>query len=237
MFRNIKVIAFDADDTLWVNEPIFKKAHEDFAEIVCEWIKSNDIEAELYKTEIQNIPIYGFGIKGFTLSMIETSIRVSHGQINTDQISKIINIGKEMHNHPVELLPEVENTLKTLSGDYRLIVATKGDLLEQQRKLKRSNLEKYFHHVEVMSDKTPAQYQRLIKHLDIAPESFLMIGNSIRSDILPALDIGGYAIHVPYYLSWIHEQVDDFDTNRPRFMECERLSDIVDHLLASGSAR
>ena len=229
------MIAFDADDTLWVNEPIFKKAHEDFAGIVSEWIKPDDIEAELYKTEIRNIPIYGFGIKGFTLSMVETAMRMSHGQISTDQISRIINIGKGMHNHPVDLLPEVENTLEALSGNYRLIVATKGDLLEQQRKLKRSNLEKYFHHVEVMSDKTQEQYQRLIKHLDIDPGSFLMIGNSIRSDILPVLEIGGYAIHVPYYLSWIHEQVDDFDANRPRFMECERLSDIVRHLMPLGT--
>ena len=231
MFRNVKVVAFDADDTLWVNEPIFKKAHQDFAEIVSQWIGFDEIPAELYKTEVRNIPIYGFGIKGFILSMIETSIRVSQGEISAAQIGDIIGIGKGMQRHPVELLPEVEDTLETLSARYRLIVATKGDLIEQQRKLRESNLEKYFHHVEVMSDKTPDYYRKLIKHLDIETEDFLMIGNSIRSDILPVLEIGGHAIHVPYHLNWIHEQVDDFDTNRPRFMECERLKEVIRHLL------
>ena len=235
MFRNIKVIAFDADDTLWVNEPIFKKAHRDFAEIVSQWIGFEEIPDELYKTEIRNIPLYGFGIKGFILSMIETSMRVSNREVSAVQIGEIIEIGKGMQKHPVELLPEVEETLQALNARYRLIVATKGDLIEQQRKLKESKLEKYFHHVEVMSDKTPDYYRKLITHLDIDPEDFLMIGNSIRSDILPVLEIGGHAIHVPYHLNWIHEQVDDFDTNRPRFMECERLSDVLRHLLPIGT--
>lgn len=226
VFQNIKVIAFDADDTLWENEPYFQDAQREFGEIVRQWIHPDDVVTEHYKTEIRNIPIYGYGIKGFTLSLIETAMHLSDERITAKQIKSIIEIGKRMHNHPVNLIDEVEEVLQTLSNNFRLIVATKGDLLDQERKLQRSKLEKYFHHVEIMSDKTEAHYQSLLDHLDIPINEFLMIGNSLKSDIVPVLNLGGMAIHIPFHIDWVHENVDTFDPKNARFTKCSKLSDI-----------
>ncbi|WP_373397896.1 HAD family hydrolase [Algoriphagus halophilus] len=149
----IKVIAFDADDTLWVNEPFFREAEEKFTEMLEDFMPQHSSLKELYHTEIENINIYGYGIKGFMLSMIETAIRVSEKNIPLTMIERIMDIGKEMMGKPVEMLPEVEQVLKELSSDYRLVMATKGDLVDQERKLKKSGLEAYFHHIEIMSEK------------------------------------------------------------------------------------
>jgi putative hydrolase of the HAD superfamily len=206
---NIKVIAFDADDTLWVNEPYFRRTEEAFCNLFSEFLPAHDIERELLKTEIGNLGLYGYGIKGFVLSMIETALKVTDGQINTHAIEKILTLGKELLNEPIELLEGVEQVLQALQGKYRLVVATKGDLLDQERKLKKSNLLQYFHHIEVMSEKDDASYLKLVKHLDIQPAELLMIGNSLKSDIIPVLNIGGHAIHVPYHITWVHEMVEN----------------------------
>jgi putative hydrolase of the HAD superfamily len=206
---DIKVIAFDADDTLWVNEPYFRRTEEKFCNLFSEFLPAHDIERELLKTEIGNLGLYGYGIKGFVLSMIETALKVTDGQINTQAIEKILALGKELLNEPIELLEGVEQVLQTLQGKYRLVVATKGDLLDQERKLKKSNLSQYFHHIEVMSEKDDASYLKLVKHLDIQSNELLMIGNSLKSDIIPVLNIGGHAIHVPYHITWVHEMVEN----------------------------
>jgi len=206
---NVKVIAFDADDTLWVNEPYFRRTEEKFCTLFSEFLPTHDIERELLKTEIGNLGLYGYGIKGFVLSMIETALSVTDGQINTQAIEKILTLGKELLNEPIELLEGVEQVLQTLQGKYRLVVATKGDLLDQERKLKKSNLSQYFHHIEVMSEKDDASYLKLVKHLDIEPGELLMVGNSLKSDIIPVLNIGGHAIHVPYHITWVHEMVEN----------------------------
>lgn len=223
---DLKVIAFDADDTLWVNEPYFRQTEERFYELLGGFATQHELERELLKTEIGNLPLYGYGIKGFILSMIETAMQVSNNAIGSDIVAKIIDLGKEMLNQPLELLDGVEEVLQTLHGQYKLVVATKGDLLDQERKLKKSGISHYFHHIEVMSEKDDANYLKLIKHLDIQPTELMMIGNSLKSDILPVLNIGGYATHVPYHITWAHEQIEQGIDN-DRFKSVERIKDVL----------
>jgi putative hydrolase of the HAD superfamily len=207
MFEDIKVIAFDADDTLWVNETYFREAEEVFAELLSKYETKNKIDQELFKTEIKNLAIYGYGIKGFVLSMIESALALSNYKLPPETVEKILAIGKEMLEKQVELLSGVEEVLQNLLGKFKLIVATKGDLLDQEKKLEKSNLLKYFHHIEIMSDKKEKDYIKLLKHLDIEPSQFLMIGNSLKSDVLPLLKIGAIAIHIPFHTTWIHEEI------------------------------
>jgi putative hydrolase of the HAD superfamily len=224
---NIKVIAFDADDTLWVNEPYFRQTEEAFCNLLGEYASLHELERELLKMEIQNLALYGYGVKGFVLSMVETALLVSNNTISANMVEQILDLGKQMLNQPIELLDGVEEVLETLKGKYRLVVATKGDLLDQERKLKKSNLTGYFHHVEVMSEKDDANYLKLIKHLDIQPDELLMIGNSLKSDIVPVLNVGGHAIHVPYHITWAHEQIEDAIDNE-RFKSVENIRDILE---------
>ncbi|MBE9583012.1 HAD family hydrolase [Mucilaginibacter sp. JRF] len=211
----IKVIAFDADDTLWVNEPYFRRTEEEFYKLLNEYLQQHALERELLKTEIGNLKLYGYGVKGFILSMIETALQVTNNTIPAEVIGQIIDLGKALLDEPIELLDGVEEVLSALKGRYRLVVATKGDLLDQERKLKKSGLSHYFHHIEIMSEKDDANYLKLLKHLDIQPGELLMIGNSLKSDIMPILNIGGSAIHVPYHITWAHEQIEDtIDSDR-----------------------
>jgi len=205
---DIKVIAFDADDTLWVNEPYFKEIEEKFCDLLEDYLPRHTLVKELFKTEIDNLSLYGYGVKGFMLSMIETALRVTNNTLNIEVIEKAIGFGKELLQKDIELLDGVEDVLKALQGKYRLVVATKGDLLDQERKLKKSGLEHYFHHIEIMSDKQESDYKSLIKHLDIEASQFLMMGNSLKSDVLPVLSIGGHGIHIPYHTTWAHETVE-----------------------------
>ncbi len=208
MNNQIKVIAFDADDTLWVNETYFREAEKEFAGLLSQYETENKIDQELFKLEIQNLGMYGYGIKGFTLSMVECALQLSNYMVSQKTIDAILDIGKEMLEKPIELLDGVEEVLQNLQGKYRLIVATKGDLLDQERKLEKSGLLKYFHHIEVMSEKKVPDYQKLVKHLDIQPNELLMIGNSLKSDVLPLLEIGAKAIHIPFHTTWQHEIVE-----------------------------
>jgi putative hydrolase of the HAD superfamily len=223
------VIAFDADDTLWVNEPYFRESEEAFASLFEDFLPMHQTQQELFKTEMDNLALYGYGVKGFMLSMVETAVRITGGTLSAEGTSRILEIGKHLLARPNELLENVENVLQALSGKYRLVVATKGDLLDQERKLKNSGLEKYFHHIEIMSDKQPADYIKLIKHLDIAPEEFMMVGNSLKSDIIPVLEIGGHGVHVPFHTTWAHEMVSN-PVVHPQFREVEQLTDILEFL-------
>ena len=206
-FDQIKTIAFDADDTLWVNETYFRDTEERFASLLERFETKNKIDQELFKKEMQNLPVYGYGIKGFMLSMIELALELSNGAVSPQVLQEILVMGKEMIAHPVELLPHIKEVLEKLSKKYRLIVLTKGDLLDQERKLEASGLSEYFHHVEVMSDKTPEKYKHLLDHLQIKTSEFLMIGNSLKSDVLPLIEIGAQAIHIPFHTTWVHEEV------------------------------
>jgi putative hydrolase of the HAD superfamily len=223
----LKVIAFDADDTLWVNEPFFREAEEKFASLLEDFMPQHAIMKELYMTEIQNLALYGYGIKGFILSMIEAAMRISDHKMPISLVEKVINIGREMLEKPVELLPGVEEALRSLNGDYRMVLATKGDLLDQERKLKKSGLEKYFHHIEIMSEKRSSDFEKLIRHLDVAPQDFLMMGNSLKSDILPVLELGGHAIHIPFHITWAHEQIEH-EVEHDQFYTVSCISDAAE---------
>lgn len=227
-YKNIKVIGFDADDTLWVNETYFREAEEEAAKLLSLYETPNKIDQELFKMEIKNLPTYGYGVKGFVLSMIELAIELSNGKVSNKVISEMLTIGKDMINKPIELLEGVEDVLKVLSKDYRLIVATKGDLLDQERKLEKSGLLKYFHHIEVLSEKQEDNYSKLLNHLDIEPESFLMIGNSLKSDILPLVNIGAKAIHVPFHTTWQHETVTKKEANGSEYKTVQSLTEILE---------
>ena len=226
MYRNIKVIAFDADDTLWVNEPFFRDAENEFCKLLKNYISKEDCKQLLFEVEIKNLPLYGYGIKPFTLSLIEAAIALSKNRIPLETVSKIIELGKEMLSKPIKLIDGIEETLIKLSSKYRLVMATKGDLLDQERKLKKSGLENYFHHIEVMSDKQPDNYQKLLQHLDITSNQFLMIGNSLKSDVLPVLEIGAYAIHIPFHITWEHEKVTK-KVSHHQFKKIELASELL----------
>jgi putative hydrolase of the HAD superfamily len=226
-YSNIKVIGFDADDTLWVNETYFREAEEQVGYLLSHYETPNKIDQELFKMEMKNLPIYGYGVKGFVLSMIEMAVELSNKTVSSKIIEAILDIGKDMINRPIELLEGVEAVLKTLSRDYKLIVATKGDLLDQERKLEKSGLINYFHHVEVLSEKQEANYAKLLKHLDIEPSEFLMIGNSLKSDILPLINIGAEAIHIPFHTTWQHEMVSKNEANGAQFKTVDSLKDIL----------
>jgi len=224
--NNIQTIAFDADDTLWINESHFQDIEADYCRLLSNYLPLEELSRELFKTEMQNIAIYGYGIKSFTLSMIETALRISGNKVDGSIINTIIDYGKYLLNLPIELLPGVEYVLNVLQNNYRLVVATKGDLLDQERKLNRSGLQDYFHHVEVMSEKQADDYQKLINQLDCSPDHFLMIGNSVKSDILPVLEIGGYAAYIPFHVTWAHETIKE-EIQHPRFIKLDEITDIL----------
>jgi putative hydrolase of the HAD superfamily len=225
----LKVIAFDADDTLWHNEAYFQETEHKFCSLLENYLPQHTVARELLKTEIDNIELYGYGIKAFMLSMIETAIRVSDRKISNEALEKIIEYGREHLNKPVELLDGVEEVLQKLNGRYRLVMATKGDLLDQERKLKKSGLERHFHHIEIMSEKKEPDFQKLIKHLDIAPSEFAMVGNSLKSDVLPVLNLGGHGFHVPYHITWAHETIDT-SIDHPNFRELKELADLLNYV-------
>ena len=225
----LKVIAFDADDTLWVNEPYFRQTEEQFYNLLSEYSSQHTLERELLKTEIENLALYGYGIKGFVLSMIETALKATDNKISVEVVGKIMALGKQMLDNPIELLDGVEEVLLALKDKYRLVVATKGDLLDQERKLRKSGISHYFHHIEIMSEKDDANYLKLIKHLDIQPAELLMVGNSLKSDILPVLNIGGYGVHVPYHITWAHEHIEH-SIDDEKFKSVEGIRDILGFL-------
>lgn len=223
---NLKVIAFDADDTLFVNEPYFQETEQKFCDLMSGYLSREELSNELFKIEIKNLDSYGYGIKAYILSMIEAGLTISKGTLKTKVVEEIIILGKDLLQKPIELIDGVEDTLKALYGNYKLVVATKGDLKDQRRKLHDSGLGNYFHHIEVMSDKKEKDYLDLISRLDIKNESFLMIGNSLKSDVLPVLSIGGYAMHVPFHTTWEHEKIN-YKIEHPNFIMADNISEVL----------
>ena len=223
---NPKIIAFDADDTLWHNEPYFDEAQERFCVLFQDYASSQEILGLILNHQIKNLPLYGFGIKAFTLSMIESALELTNHKISGQNIQKVIQIGKDLLQKPVELLPNVTEVLEQLKGSHKLIVATKGDLKDQHRKLHDSGIGAYFHHIEVMSDKAELDYEKMLGRLDCNAEDFLMIGNSLKSDVLPVLNIGGHAIHIPYHTTWEYEKID-FEIEHENFKSFTNITEIL----------
>ncbi|MBN1133273.1 MAG: HAD family hydrolase [Bacteroidales bacterium] len=226
MKKRLRVIGFDADDTLWINEPYYREAEEAFEKLMKPYKAGKNIAAELYRTEMGNLKWYGYGIKSFILSLVQCAIDITGGRVTSGTISEILQLGRHMLERPIELLEDVRPVIEKLSKQYRLIVATKGDLLDQERKMEKSSISSFFHHIEIMSDKQETHYSLLLHHLEIDPSEFMMIGNSMRSDIFPVLSLGGYAIHVPFHTTWMHEEVEA-DPVSSRFFRVSRLSEII----------
>ena len=224
--RIFDFVAFDADDTLWHNERLYAAAQDRFVELLARYHEPEWIRGRLFQTEMRNLQHFGYGIKAFALSMIETAVELTEGRICGEDIQALIDVAKGMLNAEVELLPQVAETIPRLAGKYRLIVITKGDLLDQEGKVARSGLADYFEHVEIVSEKTAASYAALLARLGIAAERFVMVGNSLRSDILPILELGGRAVYVPYALTWQHEVVEPPPAGQPGYHLIEHMGQL-----------
>ncbi len=222
---NLPIIAFDADDTLWPNEPYFREAEKDMMKILTPYYRGDDLIEHLYQQEIMNLHIFGYGAKGFTLSMIESAIELSEGKICGKEIQKIIELGKQIMTYPIELLDGVEETLTAL-GEHRLVLITKGDLFDQESKVARSGLANHFDAIEIVSEKDDETYSKLLERHKIKPENFWMVGNSLKSDVLPIARIGGTAVHIPYESTWQHEQVETDASMRKTYHELTSIREL-----------
>jgi putative hydrolase of the HAD superfamily len=216
------VIAFDADDTLWRNEELYAQAHARFATLLAPYW-DGEIAPTLDRIETNNLGHYGYGIKGFILSLIETAIELSQGRVPGQVIQDVIDLGRHMLDAPVQLLDHAQETLASLAASYPLMLITKGDLLDQESKIARSGLEPYFRHIEIISDKTASRYSALLARHRLQPARFLMVGNSLRSDILPVVSLGSYAVHIPYHLTWTHEHIQPTPQQCRRYFQLEHL--------------
>lgn len=227
MKTEFDLIGFDADDTLWLNQPNYDDVENEYCELLSNYISTEDVSKELYSTEMQNLSLYGYGAKSFMLSMIETAIRITNNEVTQTILNEILILGKKLINRPVSLINGVKEVLEFFNEiGIIIILVTKGDLIDQERKLHKSNLEKYFHHIEIMSDKKESNYLKLLSQLDVESERFLMIGNSLKSDIIPVLNIGGFGIHIPYHTNWQHDNVDKIGKHS-NLIEVENITEII----------
>lgn len=225
--NDILVIAFDADDTLWDCQSHFENVERDYCRLLAEYGDSDDISSRLFRTEATNMELLGYGTKAFTLSLVENAVNISQGKVSAKTIGKIIELGKSLLYLPATPLPGVRETLRAIRSlnRYRLALFTNGELLDQENKLQRSGLAPFFSHVEIVCDKTPAHYRALCHHLNISPERLLMVGNSFRSDIAPALNIGAHAAYIPFHVTWQLELTDEFD--HPHLTRLKQFGDIM----------
>jgi putative hydrolase of the HAD superfamily len=232
---HFEMIAFDADDTLWQNERIYVDAQKRFTDLLARYHNPEWIEERLFATEMRNLQHFGYGIKAFALSVIETAVELTEGRITGRDIQTLIDLAKEMLTADVELLENVADTIAALAGKQSLMVITKGDLRDQESKMARSGLAQHFQHVEVVSEKSPESYARLLKRHGLSPEQFLMVGNSLRSDILPVLKLGGSAVYIPHSLTWAHEAAEPPPSDHPGFYEIAHVGLLPELLTALNS--
>ena len=219
-------IGFDADDTLWHNENIFEDVHERYYTLLARYHDAATVERALFATEMRNLDLYGYGIKGFMLSSIETAIELTDGKVSTAELRELIALGREMLDHPVELLDGAVEVLESLAPAHRLILITKGDLRDQERKVSKSGIARHFEAIEIVSEKDARTYERIFARHGIDPVKFLMLGNSVKSDILPVLGLGGSGVHVPYRITWGHEHAETPPSDDGRFFRASCLRDL-----------
>ena len=225
----LAAIGFDADDTLWQNEHFYRLTEGRFRELLADVAEGDDLSARLLAAEKRNLAVYGFGIKGFTLSMIETAIEVTGGRVPAHVIADILAAGRQMLRHPVETLPHVTETLHAVAGRYRIVLITKGDLFDQERKLAQSGLGDFFDAVEIVSDKTADTYRRAFTRTGEGPERAMMVGNSLKSDVIPAIEAGSWGVYVPHALTWVHEHAEE-PAGAPRYRRIAHLGELPDLL-------
>lgn len=223
--RHLTTIGFDADDTLWQNEQFFRMTEARFADLLGDFVPAEHLAQRLLDAERRNLAHYGFGIKGFTLSMIETAVEVTEGRVPAKVIGDILDIGREMLSHPVETLPGARNTLEELAGSYRLVLITKGDLFDQERKLAASGLGELFDAVEIVSDKRAETYRRVFSRHGDGSDRAMMIGNSLKSDVVPAIEAGGWGVYIPHDLTWVLERTEAPEGD-PRYRQVETLAQV-----------
>lgn len=227
MKDQIEVIGFDADDTLWVNEPYYRETEHLFTALMHPVAKKETVMDALNRTEVRNIPLYGYGAKGFTLSMIETALEIAGEDTKPEIVEEVLMLGKTLIDKPVVLIDGAQKVLQQLKNHYKLVLITKGNLLDQERKLRKSGLNNCFHHIEILSDKKEENYQKLFQNLEIPPEAFMMVRNSLKSDVIPALKLGSWGVYIPYHTSWIHERTDENPHQWEKFVELESLSKLA----------
>lgn len=221
----IATIGFDADDTLWQNEQYYRLTEENFRGLLTDYAEGEHVSERLLEAERRNLAHYGFGIKGFTLSMIETALEITEGRVPGRVIGQILDIGRDLLQHPVETMPDAQATLEALAGKHFLVLITKGDLFDQERKLAQSGLGDYFDAVEIVSDKTASTYRRIFSRNGEDPERAMMVGNSLKSDVVPAIAVGAYGVFVPHALTWVLEHVEKPE-QAPRFREIAKLGEL-----------
>jgi putative hydrolase of the HAD superfamily len=228
----IELIAFDGDDTLWHSEQLFADTQASYHELIAPYLDGDlqpaAIDDLLLTIEHRNLPIFGYGAKGFTLSLIETAIEVTGGRIAGVEVQAIIDLGKALLDHPVDLLDGVVDVIDALAGDRRLIIVTKGDLFHQETKVARSGLAERFWRVEIVSEKDEGTFRRILADASVPADRFLMVGNSVRSDVLPVIALGGHAAHIPYHLTWALEHVEDADPERLGYTQLRSISELPD---------
>ena len=232
--QKIRVIAFDADDTLWAHESMFQSAHQTYKANLSRYVSEEELGKKLFECEIKNLNHFGYGVKGFVLSMIETAIEITRGEVSATEIQQIINLGKWMLDHPIDVLPHVEDVLKTLKQDYILLIITKGDLFDQETKIARSGLAEHFEWIEIVSEKNEASYQKILTAHSILPDEIVMIGNSVKSDILPMRKLGCEAIHIPFHVTWAHEEVTQEHLNGISYHHLSDISLVPDFIQQLG---
>jgi putative hydrolase of the HAD superfamily len=228
------IIALDADDTLWRNEDLYRDTQAEFRALLAHYHDPPWIDARLYEAEMRNLPHFGYGIKAFILSMVETAVELTEGRITGTEIQRVVELGRAMVQAPIELLDGVRETIATLSERHELVIVTKGDLLEQESKVERSGLREHFRGVEIVSRKDRPTYERIARRRGIPPEDFVMVGNSLRSDILPVVAMGGQGVHIPYHTTWAHEEVDEEERARHVYVELQSIRELPDWI-ASGA--
>lgn len=205
----IDTIAFDGDDTLWHNEILYAAAQAEYRRLLAKHHPGEIVDQRLYETEMRNLEFYGYGIKSFTLSMIETAVELTDGQVTADEVREVLGIGRKMLTADVQLLEHAQSTVAQLAESHTLMLITKGDLRDQKRKLTKSGLAPYFRHIEIVTNKTREEYEEILSKYQIDPARFLMVGDSLRSDVMPVLELGGQVVYIRYHVRWAHEVVDD----------------------------
>jgi len=237
----IQLIGFDGDDTLWHSEGYYQSTHDQFERLLGNYVDLADarVHERLLETEKRNIRLFGYGAKGMTLSMIETAIEITGERITAGDLQRLLTLGKQVLQHPVELLPGIRDAVAAIAQDYRLVLITKGDLFHQEAKVAQSGLADIFHRIEIVSEKDPPTYRRVLGEFDLTPDRFVMIGNSLRSDIEPVVQLGGWGVYMPYHVTWAHEKETAFDRNDQRVVEVSGPAELVNALaiLASRAAQ
>ncbi|MDO4708344.1 MAG: HAD family hydrolase [Pseudomonadota bacterium] len=220
------MVGFDADDTLWKSEDYYRAAEAEFRAIVAHYVSLEDMGARLYAVEKRNLALFGYGAKGMALSMIEAAIDITQGKISAQDIHRIVALCKGLLQHPVELLPGVAEAVAAVAAQHQIVLITKGDLFHQEAKVRESGLARWFGRIEIVSEKDLPTYRRLLNEFGVRPEEFVMVGNSLRSDIAPLLELGAWGLHIPYHLTWLHEQEAEVDPEHPRLRVLRQASEI-----------